>query len=453
MAKTFHRPIGWAPLEILRRLFLERPLITLSVPVFLGLASQPLVRCCSEFMNVYVGSAGVLLDGGDIYGAGHGYAYPPLAALLAVPFVPMPEFLARLVWYFINVGAIVALIRCAWGMAGGAPLGPIEATDRREWLAFGLGLVWIVPYLLNALSHEQTDIVIAALLTSGCYMTLRGRPMVGAVLIGLSATFKGPTLLFLGYLVFRRRWRAAALALAVAIGANLVPDLVDHQSGGTLLGEWVTKFALPAEKLTASLGNWNDAHFNMANQSLAGSLQRVTNSTVGWNSGKLDIEARTVPVGPGIMKATAYTMLLLMAAISAWAALRGEGRMARETALPSMPSPTAIEFGAMMVLVLMMSPMSALAHYGLLAAPILCLARLAAVGRYRLAWMVISVGIVIALAMNKDLVGRTAYDLALWGGVTTLSAIGLWFGSIVFLAKGALRGDAHEPQAAVARQT
>lgn len=452
MTATFHRVVAWSRLDRLLRLFIQYPVITLCVPAFLGLATQPLVRCCSEFMNVYVGSARVLLDGGDIYTAGHGYAYPPLAALLAVPFVVLPESLARLAWYFVNVGAMLSLLHAAWNMAGGKPLGSLRATARREWFAFGLGLVWLAPYLLNALAHEQTDVVIAALLTIGCYLMLRGHAMVGAALVGLSATFKGPTLLFLGYLIFRRRWRAAGLALAVAIGANLVPDVVDHPSRGTLLGEWVTRLVLPRENFSVPLGSWNGTLYNLSDQSLGGTLQRLVNTTVSWSSGAFAMEPRAVMVGPAIMRTTAYSLMLLMAAISAWAALRGERQRGGERPLPGMPNRTAIEMGAMMALVLMMSPMSAPAHYGLLAAPMLCFTRLALVGRYRMASAVISIGILAALAMNADLVGRPVYYFALWTGMTTWSAIGLWIGGTFLLANGALQDDAQGAHAAVAHR-
>ena len=101
-----------------------------------------------------------------------------------------------------------------------------------------------------------------------------------------------------------------------------------------------------------------------------------------------------------------------------------------------MPDAAAIEFSIVVTLMLLMSPMSGLAHFAVLALPSLCLARLAVFRHRGSAIAAVAVAAIGAVAINKDLVGAFIYDAMLWGGATTVSAIALWLGCVAALAKG-----------------
>jgi hypothetical protein len=416
----------------LLRLIWRYPVVAGSVPIFIALA-VPALRRKEEWVAVYVDTARVLLGGGDIYAPGHGYLYPPFAALLAVPFVPLSDVAARLCWYLANVVAIVYLLRSAWGLAGGSRLGSIAATDRRDWLAFGLGVLCVGPYVLNALAHQQTDVVIGALLTTGCLVVQQGRLAVGAALIGLAAAFKGPPLLLVGYFLFRRHWLSAGVILAVAIGVNVLPDFVARPQEGTWLGVWLRSIALPTQRLDVALGTWNADVYNIFNQSLAGTVQRVTHSIPVFTSQGLDFAVSIAPIGARALKAITYGSMLLMAAASIWTALQGEHNTKQNAV--KLPSRTGIEMATAMPLVLLMSPMSGLAHFVVLAAPVFCLSRMAVAGGYRVASAAITVA-AFAAVISKDLVGSTIYDLALWSGMPTAVSLILWLAGIAALASG-----------------
>src|ERR1700676_3412431 len=116
----------------LRRLAIRHPIYMISIPLVIGLGVQALIKSDPEWIDVYVAAGRALLRGDDVYAAGANYIYPPFAALLAVPFAPLPDLAIRLVWYLINVGAIVWLARSAWGLAGGSRLDFTDAPGRRE---------------------------------------------------------------------------------------------------------------------------------------------------------------------------------------------------------------------------------------------------------------------------------------------------------------------------------
>jgi Glycosyltransferase family 87 len=419
--EAFKKPIRFAA---------NYPLILIAAPVVLGLGVQALRKHPAEWSDVYVSAARTLLQGGDIYAPGSVYSYPPFPALLAIPFVPLPDALTRLAWYLINMAAVVYLARSAWALSGGKRLDLPEPLDRRELLVLAIGAVASVPYILNMLAHQQTDLVIAALVLSGCWAFTRRQPIAGAVLIGLGAAFKATPLLFAAYFAFRRNWIVAGAIVAVAIGVNILPDLVARPpAAGAWLGLWLERFVLPTARVGRQLGEWGtELGYN---QSLAGTVQRLANTELVRSAGGLDIANRPQPIANTTLKLIAYGIMLSMLAVSAWAAARRASRTTAENAsLPDLPDRNAVEFSIVLILMLMMSPMSGLAHFVVLTLPALCLARVAVVGHSRIAVSATAIACAGALAINKDLVGDTLYTVVLWSGLPTLTAIVLWLGCI-----------------------
>ena len=66
----------------------------------------------------------------------------------------------------------------------------------------------------------------------------------------------------------------------------------------------------------------------------------------------------------------------------------------------------------------------------------MCLSRMALVGRDRPSVIAFGIALIGALAVNKDLVRATTYDLVLWSGVTTASAVVLWLACLLLLISG-----------------
>src|SRR5438874_1333 len=80
-----------------------------------------------------------------------------------------------------------------------------------------LGLACALPYVLSVMDHQQTDLLIAALLIGGCLALQRARALSAATLFGLAAGMKCTPLLWAPYLAWRGRWKAAAWLVAVAV--------------------------------------------------------------------------------------------------------------------------------------------------------------------------------------------------------------------------------------------
>src|SRR6266849_6800537 len=143
------------------------PWTILAIMILSAHAVPILLKQHSEWQEVYVRAAGRLLHGGDIYRFEDGYSYPPFMAWLAIPFTALPAILSRMVWFGINVVCLIVMWRMAWRITGGEHLEGIKAGNGKEHLVCFLGLACSARYALNGIAHQQTDVVISALLLLG----------------------------------------------------------------------------------------------------------------------------------------------------------------------------------------------------------------------------------------------------------------------------------------------
>ncbi len=210
------------------------PWTILAIMILSAHAVPILLKQHSEWQEVYIRAAGRLLNGGDVYRFADGYSYPPSMAWLAIPFTAFPATVSRMVWFGVNVVCLIALWRMAWRMTGGEHLEGIEAGNGKEHLVCFLGLACSARYALNGIAHQQTDVVISALLLLGCWRLSRNRDWSAASCFGLAAAMKCTALLWFPYLLWRRKWRAAAWLMIVAVGVNLLPNLVRTPERGGL---------------------------------------------------------------------------------------------------------------------------------------------------------------------------------------------------------------------------
>lgn len=408
---------------------------TIAFAVVAAAVGVPFVtRGVSEWDTVFVPTAAHLLAGDDLYDQPHAYTYPPFQAMFAVPAVGLPRWASRLGWYAANVACLAWLLRSSWLLAGGGRLDGAD-TDRREHVACWLGLLAGLPFLLNAVSHQQTDVVLAALAVGGCERLARGRGFLAATLWGLAAAMKCTPLLFAPYLLVRRRPAAAGWLVLVAVGANLLPDAIHRPADGhtAWMTKWYANYLAPMTRADHTPGVW--ASHVVYNQSAVGAANRWTHTTWHRDGRKVAVESVPPTATPGELK-----LWLLAAAagcgLVGWLAVRAGRRRAE-------PGRTAWEAGLILGGMLLFSPMSSAAHFGPLLLPGFVFARAIVLdGRRDLVpWL--AALIAAAAATNKDLVGGAAYTIGLWYGSAMWAAVAAVGGS----AAGAMRRPSAEPAA------
>jgi hypothetical protein len=364
----------------------------------------------SEWYHVYVRAA-LRMRAGETINVVEpvGYAYPPAMAFCTVPLSWPPLWAGMLGWYLLNMAAAAAVFVFAWRLTGGPPLVGLAG----RWLAvFALGAVLCLRFVFAPLEHQQFDMVIAGLLMAGCWALARGRDLRAGALLGAAAAMKLTPLLFAPYLVWRRKFAAAAVMLAVVAALNLLPDLLyPQQSGRLYLQDWRANYLAPAAQQSA--GTWfADA---TQNQSLAGLVGRL--STAG--PADLSTEQGTADAGRN-SKLVVYVLAAVLLAITAWRL----GRPLRPPvivppdAVPPLPAQqlqVGLESAAGVCLMLLLSPMSSKAHFVVMLLPCFLIARLAIVDRLpSVRWLLIPLAILGPLSTKGFLGKQLGGQALLW---------------------------------------
>jgi hypothetical protein len=419
----------------------RRPIAVGSALVLIILFFQVMLRPRSEWDLLYVPAGQALWSGQEIPG---GYTYPPFMAMLSVPFGFMPTWLSRLLYFLLSALGMVVLVRAAWSLAGGAPFDG-RPWPRREWYAFGFGLVCGGPYILNTFGAQQTDVLIGALLLWGGVQLLRGRDGQAGAFIGVAAACKATPLLFFPYLLWKRRWLAGLLLVVVAVSVNLLPNLVSARADGDLwLGRWVGRILIQRYEAESALGAVDVRLKQELNRSLGGTAYRVAKTRLEYDAGRLRsvdrawVSTRTVIVIAGAI--LAVMGILSLAAMYRAYTMTGPPR-------GDLPDPLAHELGIVLMLMLLMSPVSSSPHFNTLILPGFCLARLALATGDRWIWAPLLSAAALTAISNKDLVGESIYTVLAWLGTTTLATMLLWLGCVIALLRMRPAADGAHPHA------
>ncbi len=407
----------------------SRPYTLATVLLFAVLLVPFCRRITADWDRVYVAAAQRLAAGEQIFA--QGFVYPPINAWLALPWAELSRWPSRLLWYAVNVVALVVFVRVAWQLTGGQRLE--GNSDWREHLICWLGLAGSGAFVMDALTNHQTDLVIAALVVLGCQFLMARKPLRGAVLLGVATGLKCTPLLFAAYLGWKRRWLAALTIPLVAAAVNLLPELTHPRpEQPARLVEWADRFLSPFADGKQELGHWHTG-VNY-NHSLAGFWNRQLLWDPDYQGKHMFALPRTHPAPSWVVKSAilaTISILLLFTLVSA--------AFQRWHFQP--PESEVIEYGLVLILMLLMSPQSSKPHFCTLLLPAWCVARAAVTWPSRRLGGLLAVVVLCGLLVNKDLVGKWCYNWLVWYGVITLSAILLHLGCCLALVQSIRRSS------------
>jgi hypothetical protein len=172
-------------------------------------------------MEMYPQAAYCLLHGQMLDSCDTRYTYPPLFAFLMLPFEPMPLWLRNLVWYLVTVGATIGSFKLAEKIARNAVVAPPLNAGELSWLRL-LALVF---------ENQAYDALVLLVLLLGLAALMTGRELWGGAGLAFAAALKATPLIFLPYLLWRRRFAAAAAFVVVFLAASFLPDLLFAPAG------------------------------------------------------------------------------------------------------------------------------------------------------------------------------------------------------------------------------
>jgi hypothetical protein len=363
------------------------------------------LACCGYFFRfikdpvgtvVYTRGAECLLAGEPLIECSKQVApefpYPPAFALFMTPFVPLSPMWRNIVWYLISITATVGSYVIAEKLA--RRLFPGDWSEHElAWLRI-VGVLLSVKFALNVLEWQAYDTVVLFIILASLWALANGRELAAGGGLALAAALKATPLIFLPYLVLRRRVAAAIVFTAVLVLLSFAPDILFFMQGkpSAFLETWFREVAAagffndPATAKTGFLSGWMDAH--PSNQSLRGAVTRIMYPTA------LREYAEKV-----IYLADALCVLAIGAVIAK---------------SPRDAGGVAIDGSLLLIAILMLSPMTSRYHYVVLLLPYMVLA--AAVVRDRatrgIGVAVLALSFVLVTATTNDLSGRWLTDVS-----------------------------------------
>ena len=395
---------------------------SISLVLLLAAASPIFLRTNSEFDLVFKTYANLLIQGEDIYHEGSVFMYPPWMAFICIPFNTLPQWLSRLSWGIINIFFLYLAIDSAWKISRAV----FPSNDKFGWIAFIIGLICASTYFLNCLSHQQFDVLIAGTILFGCLQLSKNKEINGGILLGVAAACKLTPLLFLPYLIYRFRRKAVLAFVLGFLFCNFIPDIILGlpKEGKPRAVIFVERFLAPMTKPDFVPGTWGSEI--IYNQSLAGSGKRFTQTHIETKDGKYSViidsdNSQSTKVKPILMGLVLFGTAMTL---FCW------GRPGNPSNLNTLGSPQfALEASMILCAMLLLSPMSSKAHFGILILPAFCLARMLESQKKILALFFLAVPLLIGFLLNKDLSGANIYTLLLWVAGVTWSTISLFLGN------------------------
>ena len=261
------------------------------------------VHRCDFTVDTAAGQA--VLNGTDIYQAhnirGWYYIYPPLFAILMVPFACVSTIWAALAWYVLSVVLVALTVKLCVRLVTDA----LQFSGDPLWL-YALPPVLVLFPLMSALARGQTSPLLLWLVTAGLFYGWKRQDWRGGICLAGGILLKVFPIVLLAYFVWRKRWRFVLVTLiATTIGAFVIPGAVfGWQRNNNYLREWldvIGKPALEAESERADNPLYGQLLSSQLprNQSLSAVLTRLTNNP----------QARWAGIGIGLLMAASILVV------------------------------------------------------------------------------------------------------------------------------------------------
>jgi len=166
-------------------------------------------------MVLYPQGAECVLQGAPLNPCAKMFSYPPVFAFLMAPFAAMPMGLRVAVWYVISVAATVGCFMISEKLV--LRLLPGRWSDNElAWLRI-VTVIVSIKFVLAVFEWQAYDTLTYFIVLAGLWAVVVNRAWLGAAALALAAAIKATPLVFLPYLVLKRRFLAAGLFIVVFV--------------------------------------------------------------------------------------------------------------------------------------------------------------------------------------------------------------------------------------------
>lgn len=151
------------------------------------------------------------------------FKYLPAFAVLAIPGGVVPLHTAKAIWYIASVGLLAWLVTLSLSLL----------PERRQpgWVLVTLTVLAMAKFFAHELVLGQVNGLLAVIVVGAAVALRRGRERTAGILIALAIVVKPYAIIFLPWLLARRRAGSIATASASCAGIILLPALVYGLAG------------------------------------------------------------------------------------------------------------------------------------------------------------------------------------------------------------------------------
>jgi hypothetical protein len=292
----------------------------------------------ADGLELYPHAAYCLLSGQMIKDCELLFSYPPAFAFFMIPFEPMPMWLREAVWYLITIGATIGAFKLSTRLADVTVAPPLNATEM-AWTRL-LCVLASVKFVLAVLENQAYDTLELLLILLGLAALVARREMWGGAALAVATAIKATPLVFLPYLLLRRRFAAAGIFVVVLAIVSYLPDLFfpPNESAHGHFVAWLHDVAAASvtdDGITSKHNFWHGA--NPLNHSLRGAVARIIDDKT-----HVVLHQTVLYALDGLLVAIIGILLVL---------------------LPRRRESIAIDGSLLLIAMLMLSPMTSRSHY------------------------------------------------------------------------------------------
>ena len=208
------------------------------------------------------------------------FTYPPAFAFVMIPFITLSVTPQTVVWYIITLAC--AVISCVLSEKIALRLfpGPWSTRDI-TWLRV-LGVFLSLKFILAVFENQAYDLLVLPFILLGTLALIDKREIAAGASLAFAAAMKVTPLIFLPYLVVRKKFVAAGIFIVVLIATSFVQDAFLTPQGAPhgYFVTWINDIALAGvlEKgATSPTPFWEGP--NIYNLSLRGTIARAVYQT------------------------------------------------------------------------------------------------------------------------------------------------------------------------------
>jgi hypothetical protein len=351
---------------------------------------------------LYAQGAQCLLDNQILPKCALAFTYPPAFAFIMIPFAPLPLWLRLLLWYAVTIIAILGIYKFSERIA--AKLFADSFSEKEMIWVRVISIALSLKFVLAVMENEAYDALPVLFIVLGLATLLKGRDALGGASLGFAAAIKATPLIFLPYLLIKKRFSAAAGFLIVLFAMSYAPDMLFTPTGVSegYFHTWLRQVAGASFSIdpgTKTFAFW--AGPNALNHSLRGAV-----------SLQLDEIAHPI-LHESIVYGLDFAFIIFAAALIT---LRKQRR-----------DLIAIDASILLIAALLLSPMTSRSHYVALVLPYvtLTMVMLRDQVRQRTGIVVLAISFFFLTMTSNDVVGKTISDWAYFHSFLVIGALTL----------------------------